>query len=85
MTANDAGKDGNTDAGQQTAGILTKDLRHRGIGKHFAEALFLLKKGNVFPGYGAVKVCFLRDEQNWSESPSFSPLTYYGKNYGKKI
>jgi hypothetical protein len=49
MAANNAGKEGNTDAGQQTAGILTKDLRHRGIGKHFAEALFLLKKSNAFP------------------------------------
>jgi hypothetical protein len=48
--------------GQQTAGILNKDLRHRGIGKHFAEALFLLKEVMHFRIYGAVKVCFLRDE-----------------------
>ena len=49
MAANNAGKDGNTDAGQQTAGISNKDLRHRGIGKHFAGALFILKKSNCFP------------------------------------
>jgi hypothetical protein len=42
--------------------FLTKDLRHRGIGKHFAEALFLLKEVMHFRIYGAVKVCFLRDE-----------------------
>ena len=79
MAANNAGKDGNTDAGQQTAGISNKDLRHRGIGKHFAEALFILKEVMHFRIYGAVKVCFLRDEQNRSEGPSFSPLTYSGK------
>ena len=48
--------------GQQTAGILTKDLRHRGIGKHSAEALFPIERSNAFPDYGAVKICLLRDE-----------------------
>ena len=69
MAANNAGKDGNTDAGQQTAGLLNKNLRDRGIGKRFAEALFILKEVMHFRIYGAVKICLLRDEQNRRESP----------------
>jgi hypothetical protein len=62
MAANNAEKKGQHRCGTANSRYFNKDLTHRGIGKHFADALFLLKEVMHFRIYGAVKICLLRDE-----------------------